>query len=367
MGKSSKQKNKKIDKRKKRSALKKKAATQTKIRRAAIAKEERASRERKLKYPNFHYEKYDEESVSVEFVNEVKQILNNLDFNDSFFFNPQDKEFLKQMKINGFDTVIQHLMNVIPDKKDLIYHHNVFLIGSIVFEKLKKKKILENFIPYNDVDIVPQGYDFAVIFNGMLWEKTKWGRVHYSPKKPKISIDGKEYIVAFSNHAIERICDRCAKNWTMYAGAGDAFAFLNRYSKFEIVKTTHNDETQYFLGLYDRCEKGFANYAYVTEILKEYESNKKYYYRVGYCPVGFSDDFASAKTLLIPGMKGTPEYFKMKDSNLKFSDKKRYEKLAGSILKNEFYIDSSDWDAVRWYHENGIPQVVELEEDPFGY
>lgn len=145
------------------------------------------------------------------------------------------------------------------------------------------------------------------------------------------------------------------------------FAFLNKYSKFELIKTIQNNEIQYFLTLYDSCKKGYTNYRYVRELLREHDPNKKYYYKVGYCPIAISNNFASIKTLLIPGMKGTPEYIKMKESNLEFSDQKNFGKLAGSILKNEISVDSSDWDALKWYHTNGIPQVVELAYDPFGY
>ena len=90
MGKSSKQKNKKAEKRKKRSALKKKAATKAKIRRVAIEK-------RLREYPNFHYKDYDKESVSAEFVEEVKQVLNNFNFNDSTILTPLLKYFYKEI------------------------------------------------------------------------------------------------------------------------------------------------------------------------------------------------------------------------------------------------------------------------------
>ena len=95
MGKSSKQKNKKIDKRKKKSALKKKAAIKQKIKNAVV--------ERRLKeYPTFSYKDHDQNSVSEEFVKEVKQILSRLNFNDKTLFNPLGQGFLKTMKLYGF-------------------------------------------------------------------------------------------------------------------------------------------------------------------------------------------------------------------------------------------------------------------------
>jgi hypothetical protein len=362
MGKSSKNKNKKLEKRKKRSAQKKKAGIKEKIQNVAIEK-------RLRDYPNFIYHNYDQDVVSKRFAEEVKQILINIKFDDPTLFTPPQQKIFKLMKQIGFDATMDGIFNDFSDEQINLVHRMSFfyIVGEIVFSKLKEIMNIAEFIPYNIVEINPQGFDFEIKFKGLHWKKSKWGRVYYSSLKPKLTINGKEYIVAFSRHSNERICDRCVGKWKVYAGATDAFAINNRNTKYELVKILKNDEPQYFITFYEMCLKGFSNYYYVTEILDNYDPNKEYYYRVGYCPIGFSDNFVSAITLLTPGMKGTPEFEKMKESNLKSHKKSHFQMLTDEPLKNKDMDDTSIFNVLKWYHQNGIPQVLELEEDPFGY
>ena len=349
MSKSSKQKNKKIEKRKKKSALKKKAAIKQKIKNAAIEK-------RLKEYPNFHYRDYDKEIVSERFVKEVKEILNNLDFNDSSLFDLIEQGFLKMMKVDGF-LKAQNLLKIKLSDKSIndkirrnAENHTLIAVGFALFKKLEQKGLLESYFPYNDVAILPKPpefTDFIVTFEGLLWKKTQY--------------------VAFSKHAIERICTRYVDDWKLYDCAGAVFDLLNNYINFELIQTTYNDEVQYFLTLYDSMEEGCPAYHYLANILEDYDINKKYYYRIGYCPIGFSGNYASAKTLLAPGMRGTPEFIRMKESGLKFSEQKKFEKLANLQLKKLCFSDHSYYDALRWYQDNGVSQVVQLEEDPFRY
>jgi hypothetical protein len=361
MGKSSRQKNEKIDKRKKRSALKKKAAIKQKMKNATIEK-------RLKEYPVFHFQKHDSALVSERFVNEVKRILRSLRFDDQTLFQPIQQKVFKQMKQHGFEIVMDAILDndSYDDQTKFNLRTNfLFSVGDALYNKLAEKKLIDNYIPYNDVDIAPHGFDFGVRFNGMFWEKTKWGKIYYSKLKPKVTIDGKEYIVALSRHAIERICDRCVGLWKRYAGAGDAYGLISRYTKYDVIETYKGREKQYFLTFYEKCNKFYSSYHYVKEVLKDYDPDEQYYYRVGYCPIGFSDDFVSAITLLAPGMRGTPEYLMIKDSNLSYNEKQHFDKLINLLLKNEYFSDSSNYDAVRWFHENGIPQVLKLEDDPF--
>jgi len=367
MGKSHKKKNKKLEKRKKKSLQKKKAAVRTKIKRDAIDK-------RLKEYPNFYYQNYDKESVSEKFVQEVKKILNSLNFNDKTLFNSIGQQFLKHMKQSGFVKAHASLKinlsnSAIDDNiKRNIEGYTMTVVGFALFKILEERGLLETYFPYNDVNILPKPLDykdFIVEFDGLLWKKTPFGRIYYSALKPKVCINEKEYTVAFSKHAIERICVRYVEDWKLFDCAGAIFNLLKDYANFEIIKTNYNNKIQYFLTVYDSLEKGCAGYHYLSEILEDYDTSRKYYYRIGYCPIGFTEDFVSAKTLLAPGMRGTPEYIKMKESDLKLSTQDKFERLANLQLKKLEFRDHSYYDALKWYHENGIYQVVELEKNPF--
>ena len=64
--------------------------------------------------------------------------------------------------------------------------------------------------------------------------KTKRGveDAYYSPRKPTIRFAGVpgEWLVAFSEHALKRICERTVYNWKDFGGQGDAFAVQDKLS-----------------------------------------------------------------------------------------------------------------------------------------
>jgi len=359
---SEKRRTKKKSERKKCSAKKKKKLSIEKQRVAIGLK-------RKRDFPIFIFKDYNENVVSEQFVSDVKDILKKIKFTDRSMFIKNEEIFYKLMKEYGFQDAFDSVVSNIPDEQKQIVKINLLLsIGHLVFKELEKKGVLENYIPYNDVSIIPSKTDFIVQFNGMYWKQTQWGRIYYSHIQPKVEIDGKEWIVAFTRHAIERICDRCTANWKTYAGAGDAFAFISNCSQFYSCKSSHFNKEQDYITFFDMCSEGFTSHQYLTEVLNDYEPDKNYFYRVGYCPVGFSGKFVSAITMLTPGMRGTPEHKLLENSNLSNKKKNRFRDLVDiSMNKLEFRNSKDHFEAVKWFHTNGIPQVIQLDESPYLY
>jgi hypothetical protein len=92
-------------------------------------------------------------------------------------------------------------------------------------------------------------------------------------------------------------------------------------------------------------------------------SNGPCYYRVGYCPVVFENGFAKAKTFLYPGFKGTPEYGLVRKSRLSPAEK-------DLLIPNSTSQDTTEGlklylKATKWFHDNGVPQVVQIKQDVF--
>ncbi len=361
MGKSKKSRNKKQEKRRKRSALKKKQQVKNRIRFEANEK-------RRKEYPVFNYFNMNEGVVSERFIIEIKRILNRLRFDDQLMFDSAQQRMFRNIKKYGFEAFTNKLLSETNDEQErfaAVTGLGLFFT-KYVYGQLADQGLLEDFIPYNSVAIFPERNDFVVMFDGLNWKKTPRGKIYYSDSKPKVKIDGIEYAVAFSRHAVERIGDRCVDDPKSPTGAGIVFQIIKTCTKFDVVEVEYSGETQYFLTFFENCYKGFSPYNYVTEVLENYDPQKQYYYRVGYCPIGFSDDFVSAITLLAPGMRGTPEHRKMQESDLKFNQKKHFDTLINLMTKEKNYSEHSNYSAVKWFHQNGIPQVVELDEDPYG-
>jgi hypothetical protein len=82
------------------------------------------------------------------------------------------------------------------------------------------------------------------------------------------------------------------------------------------------------------------------------------YHRVGYCPVAFEDGFAKAKTFLCPGYDTTPEYGLVKASRLPELEKDLLIHYASS--SDVTHVAEEGVEAIKWFHDNGVPQVKQM-------
>ena len=205
---------------------------------------------------------------------------------------------------------------------------------------------------------------------------------------PRIRFDGVDgnWGVAFfsgsrSRHALERICERTVYDWRTYSDHGDAFAFLDNCVYFEDCTVARGEPS---FAVYNSCVPHCYSWHYVAQVLGEpikltgdfYVDSaqelkgRRFYYRVGYCPVEFHGDLAVATTLLVPGMNrghGTPEGKLIGQSGLSADEVAAKRSQVERQLSMKALVDGGDYSLVKWFHDNGIAQVVELEHDVFRY
>lgn len=135
------------------------------------------------------------------------------------------------------------------------------------------------------------------------------GRAFFSPLRPTLKIDGQDRIVAFRKHAIEGIQHRTVSNQLTFAMYPDAISHIYFTKYFELVDLpdVHHDNAPYGFTFVDACTRDNFRWQYVENLVPDANPDLSYYYRVGYCPADLQGDFIVGRTLLIPGMKGTPE------------------------------------------------------------
>jgi hypothetical protein len=82
-----------------------------------------------------------------------------------------------------------------------------------------------------------------------------------------------------------------------------------------------------------------------------------YAYRVGYCPVEDAGEFFVAKTVLVPGYSGTPEYGLLLKTSLASGVK---ERMLQRCERHSYRmtIATKDFTLLRWFHTHGVPQVI---------
>jgi hypothetical protein len=82
----------------------------------------------------------------------------------------------------------------------------------------------------------------------------------------------------------------------------------------------------------------------------------------------FEGGFAKAKTFIHPGFKSTPEYGLLKNSGLPKDIKERYlAKATDDTLTQSNIQMNSDNEIIKWFHDNGIPQVKQIREEVVRY
>lgn len=316
------------------------------------------------------------EGADPEFIAAVTNAVGHIDFTDPAQFSVQERDVYRVIAKHGAaaaDAAIKTMSEklfvggeVSVALKFPVFHLSLIL-GEIIFNQIPED-VRKNFLPYNDMCVGCAGTRFVLKFSQLKEQSGPGGTLYFSRHRPRISVNGEDKTVAFSRHAIERICMRLYPRWLSYASAGDAHAIFAACMHFDPVMLHGNQLAFTFFG---PCgNENFACFAtYVNEVLGEevMDTTKgAAYYRVGYCPIVVEGDFAKATTFLYPGYTATPEYGALRKSKLPFSEKERLKTLARENNATKTIIDQ-DVEVIRWFHQNGVPQVIQTQEALYNF
>jgi hypothetical protein len=322
------------------------------------------------KYPGFVF---DSENGDPEFVELVKQAVAQIDFADRSVFQAWEAEVFRIIKQGGWKAGSARMNEIIADAKERGFEGAelgevcfAVHLGQVVFDLIGETELAKH-LPVNDVAFYFGGGDVVGRFDSLLRAKGSGGTVYYSRKRPTLEIDGEKKIVAFSKHAIDRTCDRIKPDRKSYAAVCDVFCFLNYCVYFERCDL---DGGQIGFTFYDMCGKApFWQAHYVTDVLGQENvdpAKGECCYRVGYCPAIIEGGFIKAKTLLLPGFAKTPEYGAILRSSLNRREKQEMIEKAKHLDAGGLW-KSNDFSVIKWFHDNGVPQVVQLQTPVFDY
>jgi hypothetical protein len=284
--------------------------------------------------------------------------------------NPADRDFFRDARQRGFapagDDAYAKASQSGTEEEFLLFRRlKVIGLGQRLYD-LIPREVLEDNILYHCVDVdfsMPRANSILVSFRSLLAAKSSGGKLYYSRWKPTLHIGGREWIVGFSRHAIERIYERSVHDWRTFGGSGDAFALLDNCVYFEDCSEKFGEPC---FTLYNTCEPNQPFGDLPRLLLGEDDPCKRYYFRVGYCPAVVEGDFVKAKTLLFPGMRDTPEWELIQRAALPRQEKVRMEEEAKKLVYRQI-AETGDYGLIRWFHERGEPQVVSLDCEVFRY
>lgn len=330
--------------------------------------EARQSINGKPRYPLF--ELTSTEAGDPAFVRLIKDAIDNFSY-ATCDIAPLYLKMLHIMKLHDFhyaEAVLRKMIQLDEEKNDTndsnranfeaskLFH----CVGDAIFRQIGHQ-LLSPYILWNEVNFTPIGRRFEVSFNSLLRERGSKGDAYYSRKRPTVEIEGKLLIVAFSIHAMERICSRLKGNRMTYIALGDAFSYFNdcRYFENAILYPDQLGFTFYDLC----CGPHHVTHRYVADVYG-YENIRldggNLYYRLGYCPAVIEHGFFKAKTFLYPGYKCTPEYGLLLNATMSHDKRNHLLHLTDAQeTKYEEMLMRGEVAAVKWFHDNGIPQVIQ--------
>ena len=339
--------------------------------RKIVVQAEAILRSKREKYPDIVIGRRD---ADPKFIDSVVEASKSFNFLDTKRLGIAQQAFYRMGKEYGFEAAIDLLESLpsinygerkLAGTQKLVIALTSFgsLLLGMVPEETRRR-----YMPFNDVSVAFQGREIILHFSSMKSQSGVGGTVYYNRLKPKITFDGEEYSVAFSRHAIERICKRLNPGYIEYGPAGDIHAFFNSCVYFEPV-LLFGDQPAF--AVYDWCDNpGFSHYeTYTVGVLGKDNidpNGGRIYYRVGYCPVVFEGEFAKAKTFILPGFKSTPEYGLLLKTYLPREPKEHLlAKVTDAERSESDTLYWNDSEAAKWFHENGIPQVVQMKQEVF--
>jgi hypothetical protein len=267
-------------------------------------------------------------------------------------------ETFRQFKIEAAQRhdYEQELLNEVQSR----FRTALAYVGERIFEQLPelyRQHLLPNYCFFPC--FAPEGIRIGFDFIPRVKRDTGWG--YYSPNEPKVTINGAKWVVCFSEHAIERIVERsCFSAQLTFAHYWDCFAYLEGCVFYEpVILDGDRPGIRLFMtenlgGPPDQYREYLRKIAGIEDVL-EYPVVPSYV--LGYCHVDCKGKFAKAISMWYPGYRGTPEDTLVRTASITAADRQRLLAMADDN-KTVRVINEGRHEAIKWYHENGVPQVV---------
>ena len=234
------------------------------------------------------------------------------------------------------------------------------LLGEFIFARLPEK-YRTNPLPdyYFHVNPVDKTLRIEFAFLPSVIEDTS--RIYYSPEEPKVPFGGGQWKMGFFKHALERACQRIATQTPIsYRDFSLCVKYLRHCTHFESLTLPDGQEA---VRLYMPVSFPTGR-VYMDEILAdggEGSAEGEPHYVLGYCPLKIIRTRAVALTFLYPGYSNTPEHELVRNASI--SPSLRQELLqAARDNTAEFVLGGQTTKVIKWYHDNGVPQVVRLKQ-----
>ena len=330
-------------------------------------KDKQAARDRKArdKYPQITFAN---ENAPKIYRDTLKEALRTFSFGDKTLFSKDLRRLFRIQHDQSLRYAFKNVLHVSHDEWEdageafapsITGNYFAWLTQAIGAAILRRAPSLVSYSPATAFFVQPEGphgRDWAIQFSSLRNYSTDKGKLYYSTKEHEAVVRNVRKRVAFTSHVLRRICERVFKGYKTYRGMADAHAFFQCLSYFKSVVLRHKDgRISLALAIYYPCTKISSMWPLLVETLgDDLNTASNHYWLLGYLPLVFTDDFWVAKTLLLPGYRGTPEHIAVLDSSLPHRD--------GESLLDALSLSTPPVRALQWFQTHGVPQILETQK-----
>jgi hypothetical protein len=304
-----------------------------------------------------------------ELIRNVRRVIDDIDFAAPDQFDESNREILKVLGAVGIRDLPQVVAEVgerlgqpfsNEELRDDLFHL-LYCIGDGIFDRLPDP-FRATPLPRFFFRVVPTGKNIAIQFVFTPIVSDGPNPIYCPTDEPLVEYGPTRWQFGFSRHAVEQLCKRIRQNETMtYRDFTRCHAYFICCRYFESVELAEGHPA---LRLYYPCdsEGTTAHSVYVKQILGSenlQDGAGDACYVLGYCPIEIIKGRAVATTFLYPGYKGTPEDVLLRAAALPYP--KRRELLQAADHNVAYRVlHEGNVDVIKWYHDNGIPQVKQI-------
>ena len=184
------------------------------------------------------------------------------------------------------------------------------------------------------------------------------------PEKPTVEMQGARWQVGLYGHALESMCRRLNlgdnpgfnSNMSMYFMLTES---MFAYEPVNLVDGAEALRVDFAMPLESSCHTYYSDYARRILGLPEnhrFTSKDEIFTVLGYLPLTIQGKYARAKTFLLPGFSKTPEHALARGKKLTHSEQVMLRAMTDESQRTDD-IEGKTVEAIKWYHDNGVPQV----------
>jgi hypothetical protein len=326
-------------------------------------KVKRAAREQKLrdKYPEITFVNQD---APEDYLRTMREMVRAFSFADKKLFSKPLRKFFRIQHANSLRAAFKYVLGVSYEEWAIADNplgpsvpSDLFAIVTGIIGKalLSRAPGLANYSPVTAFylnPVEPSGRDWEIQFSSLKVHNTDRGRLYYPKGETEVVVRGVKKRIAYSAHVLTRICERVFTSYKSYRGMADAHAYFQCLSYFAPVVLKHSGKNiSLALAVYYPCMRGTRAWRLLEDVLgaDQIASDRYYYWLLGYLPLVFTDEFWVAKTLLLPGYRGTPEHIAVLESSLSTREGDELLAAVGKVIPPAWALD--------WFQGRGIKQI----------